>query len=134
MTTDLKNALKLLGFQTKDENATKERIRLIGSVALEETTFWLQKVTQLLRLAADESWSLDISKYYFLRGDALIFGWRIIVQGNLEKDLPDIIQAVINSRTVQIYDQAEIPVQSNPNWYKNVRTVSAKFDNGPMKT
>lgn len=56
-----------------------------------------------------------MSKQYFLRGDKLVFGWRLILQGaSLEEQLPVIVTTVSAIQRVQ-QSADEVPLYSNPN-------------------
>jgi len=75
---------------------------------------WLQLVQRLLALAEKSTWDLDVSKQYFLRGDKLVFGWRLILQGAGQEDLTALVAAISAVQRVQ-QSAEEVPLYSNPN-------------------
>lgn len=75
------NALKMKGgFETVNHTSTPGQIRLLGRVSKEYTPGWLIVVQQLLLRSGHGGWTIDVSKQYFLRGDKVMFAWRIIIQ------------------------------------------------------
>jgi hypothetical protein len=79
----LKQSLHLkAGFEVVQQNVTDKQIRLVGRVPRDKTGQWLLVVERLLlrEQEPDCAWNLDISKQYFLRGNRLLYGWRVILQ------------------------------------------------------
>jgi len=85
---------KRVGFEIISQNTAANQIRYFGRVRPTHMPIWLEAMRQLL-LVAGHGWSLDLSKQYFLRGDKLFFGWRIILQAqDLAGHLPAIIDVL----------------------------------------
>jgi hypothetical protein len=53
---------------------------------------------------------VDISKQYFLRNDQVVFGWRLIFQGDLVTNMADMVQSIINApRPRAILEEQALP-------------------------
>ena len=105
--------LNYAGFETKDATVTGTRIRLLGRVAPESMAAWLRLVSGLLLQAGGAAWTLDISKSYFLRGERLMYGWRILLNAsNIEDVLPSVITTVRSARLATQTAEQEIPVNA----------------------
>ena len=86
------------GFETVSETATDQQLRVIGRVSQQGMPNWLIVIQQLLLNQEDAPWNVDISKQYFLRGGKVLYGWRLIFQGEeLESYLDQIIEIVHGS-------------------------------------
>ena len=103
------------GFEAVSNKGTDKQLRLLGRVPNALLPTWLQLIQRLLSAAETATWDLDVSKQYFLRGGKLVFGWRLIFQGeDLSTHFSSVV-AIINSvqRVQQVLD--EVPLYSNPN-------------------
>ena len=79
--TEFINALKMKGgFETVNHTISPSQIRILGRVGKDYTPGWYLIVRQLLTQSGRDGWTIDISKQYFLRGDKVMFAWRIILQ------------------------------------------------------
>lgn len=96
---DLIRTLKLRGgYEMVSNNAGSNQLRLLGRVPSPLVKGWLVIVQQILLRSAEAPWSADISKSYFLRGGRVMFGWRLIFQGEgIEQHINDIITTITNS-------------------------------------
>lgn len=113
--------LQRTGFETVTKAVAAKQIRVLGRVRDGGVPTWLRVVERLLLRADKAEWNVDISKQYFMRGDKLLYGWRIILQAeDINKHLSDIIQ-VIDSTPVAAggenyyVDSDEVPLHGNPN-------------------
>lgn len=96
---DLISALKMRGgYEVVSNNSSVNQARLIGRVPTQLVRGWLIVVQQLLVQSSKASWSIDISKHYFLRAGKVMFGWRLILQSpELESCMADIITTITNA-------------------------------------
>lgn len=86
------------GFELVNHNSTVNQVRILGRVPKESMNSWLVIIHQLLKLSESSSWSADISKQYFLRQGRVLFGWRVILQGeNVEGYMGVLCEAVSNA-------------------------------------
>lgn len=86
------------GMQVVTQNASANQVRLVARVQPNFTRNWLVGAHHMLQCSQREPWNLDLSRQYFLRGELMVWGWRLIFQHpELEKCLPSIIQAVQTS-------------------------------------
>lgn len=96
---DLIRTLRLRGgYEVVSNNSGTNQVRLIGRVPEQLVKSWLIIVRQLLVCSSEASWSADISKSYFLRGGRVMFGWRLIFQGEkIDQHIADIVTTITNS-------------------------------------
>lgn len=86
---------KKCGFDVKSSSTRPGQLRVIGSVHANNTKRWLAVMDKLLRASDKSAWEVDISKHYFLRGDVIRYGWRIIVQAeNVEEHISSVAQVI----------------------------------------
>lgn len=57
------------------------QLRLLGRVPPAELERWRTFLRRFLALGDQVPWKADVSKYVFLRDGALVYAWRIVVQG-----------------------------------------------------
>jgi hypothetical protein len=82
---------------------------LIGRVPNALVKNWLIIVRQLLIRGAEAPWSVDISKSYFLRSGRVMFGWRLIFQGqDIAQHAVDMVSTITNS------PRAKATIESQP--------------------
>lgn len=90
---------KKCAFEVKQDNETPKQLRIIGSCDYERWPFLLPVLHTLLTHSGQTTttWTCDISKMYVLREGKVLYGWRIIFQGDsLARNYEQIV-AVINS-------------------------------------
>jgi hypothetical protein len=92
----LVNALATrFGFELRTHDIRENQFRFLGKVPPEFSRNWIVGVHHLLKKSLHTEWTLDISRQYFLRGDALVWGWRLIFQhSDINSQAPDIITAI----------------------------------------
>lgn len=90
-------ALSRRGYETRQKSTTSNnQVRLMGRVDVNQTRGWLVVAHYLIKSAKQMPWfSVDISKSYIDRNDRLMFGWRIILQGEDIVDNLDKVAQVI---------------------------------------
>lgn len=107
------------GFELLTHDVKPSRIQLFGRVRNQHVQHWLAVARGLLIASRDASgWSVDVSRQYFLRGDKMFFGWRVIFQGpNIAEYMPSICEVVkMTPGPVQAYQEdEEIPLNVKPN-------------------
>lgn len=130
--------LTSVGFETKTVAASDRQIRLLGRVPPEGMTAWLSTLESLLRVASENTtWTFDASKQYFLRGDKLLYGWRLIFQGeNLTTALDSIIALIQSVKPAQ--KVMDVPLYAPPTRNalrngKGARPVSGSGESGPVR-
>jgi hypothetical protein len=71
-------------FEVKQDNETPKQLRIIGSCDHERWPFLLPVIHALLTQSGQPTalWTCDISKMYILREGKVLYGWRIIFQGD----------------------------------------------------
>jgi hypothetical protein len=96
---DLVRTLKMRGgYEVVRNNSGANQVRLIGRVPSQLVKGWLIIVQQLLVRNEQAPWSADISKQYFLQAGRVMFGWRLIFQGeDIKQHFVDIITTITNS-------------------------------------
>ncbi len=92
---NLIQALGARSFETVKKSSTEKRVRLIGRVHDSKTQGWLVVARHILLQQPDQAWTCDLSKWYFMRGPSLVFGWRLLFEAeNIAEAIPHIITAV----------------------------------------
>lgn len=110
------------GFETVDRHNAPNQLRLFGRVHGQKMGMWLETVKTLLLLSGRSGWNLDVSRQYFLRGEKLFFGWRLIFQGEgINQFLPTIQTSV---------QQIPLPVKKLEEVSLNVRPDRNALRNG----
>lgn len=96
---ELVRVLKMRGgFDVVNQSVTTNQIRILGRVPKDMMNAWLVIIHHMLSHSEAASWSVDISKQYFLRNGRVLFGWRVIFQGEqIEQHLPMICEAISNT-------------------------------------
>lgn len=138
--TDLQAALlETVGFETKTVVGAPKQIRLLGRVPQAGITAWLTMLESLLRVSEESKlWGFDASKQYFLRGNKLLYGWRLIFQGEKLTDaLPSVVQLIRSARPSAAM-MVEVPLHASPtrNMPKNGKGATATGygrDSGPNR-
>lgn len=94
--------LNKAGFQPVQESCTDRQLRFVGRVSPNKTAQWLRVMERLLVREHEAPWTIDLSKQYFLRGSKLLYGWRMILQGEgVEQYFEDVIATVMSAPTIQ---------------------------------
>lgn len=83
------------GIEIVESDVKPTKLRLIGRLRPNAGDHWKMVMHRLLLSEVDAPWKIDISKKYFLRGNQVFYGWRIILNGeDLETQYPNIIQLI----------------------------------------
>lgn len=116
---DLQAALhKKSGFQVLDHNASEGQLRVMGR-QLKDTmgvnlNNWFLVIRTLLQKHTKAPWKVDVSKNYFLRGDVVIYGWRLIFQtddgSSLDPHLQEIVATILSSPHTARGELSEYPL------------------------
>jgi hypothetical protein len=103
------------GFEPIEEQVGDNRIRYFGRVRPHNMGTWLETMRSLLVASGQSQWTADLSKQYFLRGDKVFFGWRIIIQGpDVAQHLAHIVQ-VVNAAKIVEHQLDEVSLHAPPN-------------------
>ena len=108
-------ALDNVGFESLQSSDGERQMRRFGRVRPQRQAVWLGAVEALLRSARDQPWDVDISRQYFLRGEKLMWGWRVIFQGDQLSQHIDGINAVVLSARPAVQQLEEVPLSVSPN-------------------
>lgn len=136
--SELEQLLKMRGgFEAVNQVTGDNQIRMLGRVPNEMMKAWLVVIHQLLTLSNKSAWSADISKQYFLRGDRVLFAWRVIFQGEkIQEHLPAIAEVVTNSPRPRntVEEQPLVGVSANRNSPKSGKGAQGVLNAvvGPM--
>lgn len=90
-----KAGFQTVGAPTESEN----QIRIIGRLPSNQgIESWLLVIRQMLLTSEEAPWKVDVSKQYFLKGNRVVYGWRLILQAeDVASCLPAITQSVMSS-------------------------------------
>ena len=103
---------KKVGFEVVTHKIADNQIRLVGRSPSQTTGTWLRVIQNLLVYGDSAPWSVDVSKQYFMRGQKLMYGWRLIFQGEgVSQYLQHIIQVVNSTPEVQ-QQLMEVPLHT----------------------
>lgn len=106
---------KKVGFGVVNLSLTQGQLRIMGRVPQNSLPTWLLTMERLLVQSTSAGWSVDLSKQYLMRGQKLLFAWRVIFQAeNVAEHLKD-ITTVISSVPVVRRQLQEVPLHGNPN-------------------
>jgi hypothetical protein len=113
----LKRALATrAGFETIEEQVGDARIRFFGRVRPQNMPTWLAVMRDILIASSQSQWTADLSRQYFLRGDKVFFGWRIIIQGpEVQQHLNHVSQVVSATKTPASQQLDEVSLHAPPN-------------------
>ena len=117
------------GFEMITNQASATQVKLFGRVQNPNVQRWLATVSSLLIASRTaEGWSVDVSRQYFLRGDKLFFGWRLILQGSdIQSSVPQVSLVVqetpVPQAAVSETQEIKLNVAPNRNAMRNGRGV-----------
>lgn len=120
------------GFETVNHSTTGSQLRVLGRVPKESMNGWLIVIQRLLAAAERSPWNIDISKQYFLKNDRVVFGWRLIFQGEeIWNQIEALAQLVWNTpRPREIIDEQPLPGVRGD---RNVPSATGKGAQGVLK-
>lgn len=103
-----------VGLTVGEESATTNQVRALFRLPESQMRQWLVVMNHLLRLETQSTWSIDISKKYFLMGGKTVQGWRIILRDEqLEAALDQLIAAVSGAPNARFQvDEVPLPGRS----------------------
>ncbi len=119
MSEKLQQVLRTLqtrfGFEVVQPTISLTKIRVLGRIQQAQQRNWMAGVQHILLVAEKREWGIDISRQYFVRGDTLVFAWRVIIQAqnkNLEQYADDIITTFNNAPRARVeLDEQALPVR-----------------------
>jgi len=114
----LKRALATkAGFEAIEEQVSDTRIRFFGRVRPQNMPTWLAVMRDILIASSQAQWTADLSRQYFLRGDKVFFGWRIIIQGPEVQQHLNHVSQVVNSTQMPTsrHQLDEVALHAPPN-------------------
>lgn len=106
---------KKVGFGVVNVSLTTGQLRIMGRVRQNSVPTWLLMMERLLVQGASAGWNVDLSKQYLMRGQKLLYGWRVIFQAdNIVEHLKD-ITVVVSSVPIVRRQLDEVPLHASPN-------------------
>jgi len=106
---------KKVGLEVVSMTNTDQQLRVLGRVHPNLLHDWLLVMQWLLTKSETTDWKIDLSKQYFLRGQKLLYGWRIIIQSeNLSKHYSDIVSTIMSVPS-PVKELDEVPLAAPPN-------------------
>lgn len=104
------------GFEAIDEQVTDSRVRFFGRVRPQNMPLWLAVMRSILIASEKSQWKADLSRQYFLRGDKVFFGWRIIIQApTVQQHLDQVSQVISTTQRSGVQQQDEVALHAPPN-------------------
>lgn len=116
---DLQAALqKKTGFEVIDHTETGSQLRLVGRQPKDRMGMnisnWLLVIRNLLQrsAASNSPWRVDVSKNHFLRGEQVVYSWRLIFQceGAVQEQYEDIIKTLRSAPHASKGEITEFPL------------------------
>jgi hypothetical protein len=116
---DLQAALnRKSGFEMVDHTDGDSQLRIMGRQKKDamgvNLNNWFLVIRNLLQRHVTAPWKVDVSKMYFLRGETVIYGWRLIFQtgdgSSLEPHVPDIVAAIMGAPHTARGELTEYPL------------------------
>lgn len=116
---DLQAALnRKTGFELLDHNEGTGQLRVMGRQPKDRMGMnianWLLVVRNLLQRSAPAGcpWKVDVSKHHFLRGEHVVYSWRLIFQceGDIKKHYDDIIKTLLSAPHTSKGEVTEFPL------------------------
>lgn len=97
-------------FEVVQQSENSNQLRLSGRCPPTSWNSWLLVIYHLLRTAAAGSpWSCDVSKHYILKGERVVYAWRLIFQAeHVSKYYQDIAGSIMqapNASRVEVQEQ-----------------------------
>lgn len=121
MTTNLDNILEIanqkFGFEVVVQTEESNRLRIVGRIRSDNAGRnlgnWLLVIDRLLEADRTGKWSVDISKHYFKKGKGqpVVFGWRLIFQGEkIAQHYADIVNLISTAPQTARTEVTEMPM------------------------
>jgi hypothetical protein len=120
------------GFETVNNTGTNTQLRILGRVPKDAMNGWLIVVQRFLAASEKADWTVDVSKQYFLKNEKVVFGWRLIFQGDTVWDQIDELGKIVTNapRPRAVVDEQPLS-GANPN--RNVPSATGKGAQGVLK-
>ena len=106
-------------FEAVDLQESAGQIRILGRLHSDGTTSnisnWLLVQRHMRQRSSVEGcpWKVDVSKYYFEKGDKTVYAWRVVLQApgiDVRTCLADVIQAAKGAQVVSHGTVEEVPL------------------------
>lgn len=116
---DLQAALnRKSGFEVVDHTDSSIQLRVMGRQKKDamgvNLNNWFLVIRNLLQRHTSTPWKVDISKMYFLRGETVIYGWRLLFQtsdgSSLEPHVADIVATIMGAPHTARGELTEYPL------------------------
>lgn len=107
---------KKSGFEVLEHKEGTSQLRIAGRQPKDRmgmnTPNWLLVCTNLLKKSSGSKWSLDVSKHHFLRGESIIYSWRLIFQceGSIREHYEEILKAIHGASHTSRGEITEMPL------------------------
>lgn len=101
-----------VGLVVRGETKTDNQLRIIARIPREAMPTWLKVMSALFKESRAALWDIDISKQYFPRdeSDDVVFGWRLILQGEkISQHIPSITNVIIEA-PIAVMQLDEVPL------------------------
>jgi hypothetical protein len=104
------------GFEVLDHKESEVQLRVMGRQPRDRmgmnTSNWLLVCTNLLERSGKNGWTVDVSKYHFLRGKVIMYSWRLIFQAeaDLKSKYDDIVRAILQAPHTSRGEITEMPL------------------------
>lgn len=129
------------GFSVAEESENNGQVRILARVAEGSFPNWKIVMQRLKLLEKKCTWTLDLSKMYFLLGSdenaLLVFGWRVIIKApNLEEAYAQMESVVLQSPNARfVVDEVKLPGhQSGQRNARYARGKGAKLTSGSRES
>jgi hypothetical protein len=120
----LLNALhSRFGYEMRTHDVRPNQIRFLGKVPPEYSRNWVVGMRHLLLKSMASTWNFDLSRQYFLRGEQMVWGWRLIFQ---HEDIGSQVGDIITSINAAPRARFEVTEQRLPGVKGQRRTMNAK--------
>jgi len=100
-----------VGLVVGEENVTDNQIRALFRLPELQMRQWLVVMKHLFRQERQASWNLDISKKYFLMGEEVVQGWRIILRSEKIDEALDQIVSIVSGAPNAVFQVDQVPLQ-----------------------
>lgn len=114
---DLQAALeRKTRFQVLGHTESETQLRLMGRQPKDQmgmnTAGWLLVCTNLLKRSGKSGWTVDVSKHHFLRGEMIIYSWRLIFQAEVElkSKYDEIVRTILQAPQASRGEVTEMPL------------------------
>lgn len=100
---DAQQALNRIGAHVKDSRQNEKGTSLTLYIRLDQSDSrsakrWRTFLSKFLTYASRaKSWKVDVSKYFFSKGDDVVFLWRLIISGKVDTALQKVSSSALEA-------------------------------------